>query len=115
MDSKTAHDICLNLRDPCNSGNRVHLTAKAVRLVSILFSGKNVDIVTLHSTLLRIAYIRKCMKSKKYLTMSDIITYILSIGLVTIDDVKDAVSRFDIEKDSPYHEIDDAKRIITSL
>lgn len=115
MNAKVAHEVCLNLRDPLDARKRVHLTARSIRLITILFLNKNMDVITLHSILLRMAYTRGCFQSKKYITMSDIVVYVLAEGIITMEEVEEASKYFDIEKDSKHDEVNIMKKIMTSL
>lgn len=115
MNSKTAHEVCLNLRDPLDAKKRIHLTARSIRLITIMFGNTSMDVITLHSHLLRIAYMRGCLHEKKYISMSDVITYMLSQEVITLEQAERVSAQFDVEKDSQHEEVESMKRIIRSL
>lgn len=115
MEARVAHSICLNLRDPTDCKNRIHMTSRSVRLVTMLFDSKNISIVDLHYHLLRLAYMKGCLQTKKFITMVDILLYVLSESLLTIDDVRQISEKFDIERDSVHEEVLSYKKVLSTI
>jgi hypothetical protein len=115
MDSKVAHKVCLNLRDPLDVKTRIHLTPRAIKMVCLMFDGRDIDVIGLHSMLLRVAYMKGSFSTKRHITMSDIATYILTIGIMDVEEVKRISDVFDEERDSMHGEVSDMKKIIASL
>lgn len=115
MNSETAHEVCLNVRDPLDVRRRIHFTSRSIRMISMLFNGKEIDVIDLHSVLLRIAYMKGSFCTKRHITLSDVLIYVLTTHLLTIDDVMEVVNSFNEDLDSKHGEVRDMKRIMNSV
>ncbi len=115
MKSDTVHRICLNLRHPLDARRRIHFTARAIKMISSLFYDDKVDIITLHSYLLRLAYIRRCMDDDNYITMSDVATYFFLVGIIDPSTLERVANMFDVEHDSRHREVSNMKKVVQSL
>lgn len=84
-------------------------------MISSLFYDNKVDIITLHSYLLRLAYMRRCMDDNNYITMSDVATYFFIIGIVDGITLEKVANMFNVEHDSRHKEVENMKKVVHSL
>lgn len=84
-------------------------------MISSLFFDDKVDIITLHSYLLRLAYMKRCMDNDNYITMSDVATYFFLVGIVDHNTLKRVADSFDVDRDSRHGEVASMKKVVHSL
>lgn len=115
MNSKIAHDICLNVRDPLDVRRRIHFTPRAIKMICLLFDGRDIDVIGLHSVLLRIAYMKGSFCGKTHITLSSVLTYVLTTHLVSVEEAVRVANMFDEKLDSKHGEVRDMKSIMNAV
>lgn len=118
MDEKTVQKVATNLRNPLYAKQRIHFTSRAVLFVMKLFTDKKVDIIDLHSILLRIAHVSGCLDdSSKYINLKILVSYLCinKPSCISNNDIYSVSETFNIDQDGDYGEVEDMKSIISSI
>lgn len=118
MEEEIIRKIISNIRNPINIKERIHFTSRSVLFLKKLFSGKRVDIIELHTLLLRIAYTCGCFDtSNRYINLRDLVVYLYSQtpSYISQSDIYHIANTFSTMKDSDYKEVEDMKIIVQSI
>lgn len=118
MNSDTIRQLIVNARDPLDAKQRINFTSRGMLLFISLFKEKTIDVIELHSLLLRIYRTHNCfIKDSNYITCKDIIVYftINTPSCITIDHIIHVVSQFDINQDNEHKEVETMKLTLLAL
>jgi hypothetical protein len=118
MDADTICKVAKNLRNPIDSKNKVQITSRSILLLRTLFVTKQIDVIELHTILLRLAYTCNALEdSTRYITLRDILVYMCTCtpSCLSLDDIRNAISQFNTSNDGEYSEVQDMKVIASQI
>jgi len=118
MDADTICKVAKNIRNPIDSKNKIQITSRSILFLRTLFLYKEIDVIDLHTILLRIAYACDTFSNtSRYINLRDLVVYLCTYtpSCIRLLDIKDAVDTFDTSNDGEYGEVQDAKIIASQI
>ena len=118
MESSLVHTILKNIRDPLDIRTKPQYTSRAVLFLVNLFEGKQLDVIDVYSSCLKLAGACGCFNNRESkISLRSIVTYVATQGIpgITIQDLKQVGSTFQIEKDNEEFEVQDMHILLASI
>lgn len=118
MDTDTIRKVIGNLRNPINVKARIHFTARSILFITSIFENKRIDIIELHTVLLRLAHVCGCFgETKKFISLKDLVVFLYSHSptCISYNDISSVAKLFNVTNDSDYKEVEDMKIIVESI
>lgn len=118
MEQDLVHTVLSNVRHPLNYKVRIKFTTRAIMFLVNLLAGKSIDVIDLHTLILRMAHSIGCLDDPdEHITMTGAVVYLMINGgdIVTHEDLRSMMDILDVQRDNGHKEVLDTITLLSGL